>query len=53
MRSDVTLREMTEDDLSIFYEQQLDVTANYMAAFTPKDPAQGRLHNSLAQDFKR
>jgi RimJ/RimL family protein N-acetyltransferase len=38
MTSDVILREMTEDDLPIFFEYQLDPTANYMAAFTAKDP---------------
>jgi len=32
------LREMTRDDLPIFFEQQLDQEANYMAAFTAKDP---------------
>jgi len=34
----ILLREMTQDDLPIFYEQQLDQEANYMAAFTSKDP---------------
>lgn len=34
----IQLREMTRDDLPIFYEQQLDQEANYMAAFTAKDP---------------
>lgn len=39
MTSDVLLRDVTEGDLPIFFEQQLDSTANYMAAFTAKDPA--------------
>lgn len=39
MTSDVVLRDVTESDLPIFFEQQLDQTANYMAAFTVKDPA--------------
>jgi hypothetical protein len=30
---------MTEGDLSVFFEQQLDPAANQMAAFTAKDPA--------------
>jgi RimJ/RimL family protein N-acetyltransferase len=38
MTSDVILREMTKDDLPIFFVYQLDPTANYMAAFTAKDP---------------
>ena len=36
---DITLRDVTMADLSIFFEQQLDPDANYMAAFTRKDPA--------------
>jgi RimJ/RimL family protein N-acetyltransferase len=38
MTGDVLLRDVREDDLSIFFEQQLDPDANYMAAFTVKDP---------------
>lgn len=38
MKNDVLLRDTTEDDLPIFFEQQLDSDANYMAAFTAKDP---------------
>ena len=30
---------MTRDDLPIFFGQQLDQEANYMAAFTAKDPS--------------
>jgi RimJ/RimL family protein N-acetyltransferase len=36
--NDVQLRDMIESDLSIFFEQQLDPDANYMAAFTARDP---------------
>jgi putative PIN family toxin of toxin-antitoxin system len=36
---DVLLRDVTQDDLAIFFEQQLDPDANYMAAFTAKEPA--------------
>jgi RimJ/RimL family protein N-acetyltransferase len=38
MTSDLLLRDVVEDDLPIFFEQQLDPDANYMAAFTAKDP---------------
>jgi len=38
MISDLLLRDVVEDDLSIFFEQQLDPEANSMAAFTAKDP---------------
>ncbi|MBU0517357.1 GNAT family N-acetyltransferase [bacterium] len=34
----VTLRDVMDDDLPIFYEQQLDPDANTMAAFTSEDP---------------
>ena len=39
MTSEIVLRDVTEDDLPIFFEQQLDPDANYMAAFTAKNPA--------------
>ena len=39
MTIDILLRDVTEGDLQIFFEQQLDPVANYMAAFTAKDPA--------------
>jgi RimJ/RimL family protein N-acetyltransferase len=38
MISEIQLREVIDDDLPIFFEQQLDPAANYMAAFTAKDP---------------
>ncbi len=34
----VSLRVVQESDLPIFFEQQLDPDANYMAAFTRRDP---------------
>ena len=37
-KSEVKLRDITEKDLPIFFEQQLDSMSNYMAAFTAKDP---------------
>ena len=36
--NDVRLREVIDDDLLIFFTQQQDPTAIYMAAFTAKDP---------------
>lgn len=38
MTRSVLLREVTLSDLALFYEQQLDPEALYMAAFTVKDP---------------
>lgn len=37
MKSDVLLRDVTEDDLPIFFEQQLDPDAIEMAAFPSRD----------------
>ena len=39
MADDIVLRDVTDDDLPIFFEQQLDPDANYMAAFTSRDPS--------------
>lgn len=36
---DILLRDVTMSDLPIFFEQQLDADANYIAAFTPKEPS--------------
>ncbi|MEK5643306.1 GNAT family N-acetyltransferase [Paenibacillus rhizosphaerae] len=38
MNNEVILRDVNKEDLPIFFEQQLDKTANHMAAFTAKDP---------------
>lgn len=38
MTGGLVLRDVVEDDLPIFFEQQSDSEANYMAAFTAKDP---------------
>ena len=38
MTSDLVLRDFVEDDLLILFAQQLDPEANYMAAFTARDP---------------
>lgn len=35
----VTLRDVDESDLAIFFEYQQDPVANHMAAFTTEDPA--------------
>jgi RimJ/RimL family protein N-acetyltransferase len=34
----VVLRDVVDDDLPLFFEQQLDPEANQMAAFTTRDP---------------
>ena len=36
---EVRLRDVTDDDLPTFFDQQLDPDANHMAAFTSKDPS--------------
>jgi RimJ/RimL family protein N-acetyltransferase len=38
MTRDVLLRDVSEDDLPILFDQQRDPIANQMAAFTAKDP---------------
>ena len=38
MSNELVLRNVANDDLPIFFEYQLDQEANYMAAFTAKDP---------------
>jgi RimJ/RimL family protein N-acetyltransferase len=44
--SGILLRDVTDDDLSTFFEQQLDPTANHMAAFTAKNPADRQAFNA-------
>ena len=39
MTISTTLRDILPSDLPTFFEQQLDPQANFMAAFTTKDPA--------------
>ena len=39
MSNELLLRNVVNDDLPIFFENQLDPEANYMAAFTAKDPS--------------
>ena len=39
MSNKLVLRNVVNDDLPIFFEYQLDQEANYMAAFTAKDPS--------------
>ena len=50
LRGDVVLRDVIESDLPIFFEQQLDPDANYMAAFTSRDPAD---RNAFMAHWKR
>ena len=38
MTNELLLRDVVNDDLTIFFEQQLNKEANTMAAFTAKDP---------------
>lgn len=38
MAEEIHLRDVVDDDLPIFFEQQLDPGANHMAAFTSRDP---------------
>jgi RimJ/RimL family protein N-acetyltransferase len=38
MTNDILLRDVTQSDLPIFFDYQLDSHANHMAAFTAKDP---------------
>jgi len=40
--SNVVLREVQDEDLLLFFEHHLDPEANYMAAFTAKDPTDQR-----------
>jgi [ribosomal protein S5]-alanine N-acetyltransferase len=42
----ITLRNSTEDDIEIFFYNQLDEEANYLAAFTPKDPTDKEAYTS-------
>jgi RimJ/RimL family protein N-acetyltransferase len=39
LTNNVLLRDVTADDLPIFFNHQLDPEANYMAAFTARDPS--------------
>lgn len=36
---EISLRDVQESDLAVFFEHQLDPEANHMAAFTAKDPS--------------
>jgi len=38
----IQLRPSVESDIEIFFNNQLDEEANYMADFTPKDPTVGK-----------
>jgi RimJ/RimL family protein N-acetyltransferase len=55
MKNELLLRDVLPDDLPIFFEQQLDSEANYMAAFTSKDPTNpeafmAHWHRNLADE---
>ncbi len=46
----IILRDVIDDDLQIFFEHQLDPDANFMAAFTAKDPAD---RNAFTQKWNK
>ena len=55
MSNELLLRNVLNDDLPIFFEHQLDPEANYMAAFTAKDPTNqaafiAHWHRNLADE---
>jgi len=55
MSNELLLRNVVNDDLPIFFEYQLDPEANYMAAFTAKDPTNqeafiAHWHRNLADE---
>jgi RimJ/RimL family protein N-acetyltransferase len=39
LERNILLRDVTQDDLAVFFEKQQDPVANWMAAFTADDPA--------------
>ncbi|NTW44111.1 MAG: hypothetical protein HGB14_06675 [Anaerolineaceae bacterium] len=50
MNKALILRDVLQSDLAIFFDQQLDSEANYMAAFTAKDPTN---RESFSAHWKR
>ena len=50
MPDELILRDVLDEDLPIFFEHQLDKEANYMAAFTAKDPAD---HEAFMAHWRR
>jgi RimJ/RimL family protein N-acetyltransferase len=55
MSNELLLRNVVNDDLALFFEYQLDQEANYMAAFTAKDPTNqeafiAHWHRNLADE---
>jgi RimJ/RimL family protein N-acetyltransferase len=46
MITNLSLRIVTNSDLSIFFEQQQDPDANHMAAFTSRDPSDQKAFNT-------
>jgi RimJ/RimL family protein N-acetyltransferase len=46
MNDVITLRDIAAEDLQIIFEQQLDPEANFMAAFTCKDPTDREAFNA-------
>src|SRR5436309_13850199 len=48
--TEILLRDVAETDLPIFFEQQRDPAANFMAAFTARDPTD---QDAFAAHWKR
>ncbi|MGC5327931.1 GNAT family N-acetyltransferase [Brevibacillus sp. SYSU BS000544] len=46
MTGNVQLRDVHNEDLSIFFEQQLDMEASYMAAFVSENPSDRDVFNA-------
>jgi hypothetical protein len=44
MTNDVRLREVMDEDIPIFYEQQLDPVANQIAAFPAREKDEFKSH---------
>jgi len=53
MKNELLLRDFVSDDLPIFFEQQLNQEASYMAAFTAKDPTKKPLSPIICTSSQR
>src|SRR5262245_9863763 len=51
--ADVSLREVTRDDLDLLFEHQRDPEARQVAAFTPKDPSDRAAFDARWERFFR
>lgn len=48
----LVLRDMDDRDLPIFFQHQSDPAANFMAAFTSKNPAGRRFANARGEEIE-